>query len=289
MKNVGGYAAGYTILEVMIFLAVSGAMFLIAIAFINGKQSQAEFSQSVGDIGSQLQQVLDNVVDGYYASQQSFNCSAGTGTGNNGGPDLLTGNSGTKGTHDGCIYIGEVVQFGVPGSNGQKYNIIPVVGNQTAPDANNVPQPVTSFSDAYPTAFTSGVEAHELSYGMYVTDMYLMPGKHEISGFGVFTTFGGSLNSGAQSIQIATVPGLIPANIPDSDGYVRSQPFTGASSVVNDIKDRNNYHTLLSSEYISVCLKSGYNKPASVSLGNSKGSLSVQTQTGASVATECLS
>ena len=46
---------GYTIVEVMIVLAVSSAMFLIAANFINGKQERTAFSQGSNEMVSQLQ------------------------------------------------------------------------------------------------------------------------------------------------------------------------------------------------------------------------------------------
>ena len=70
---------GYTIIEVMIVLAVSGLMFIIAATFINGKQQRATFTAGVNEMASELQNVIEQVNDGSYADVP-LNCvSAGAG------------------------------------------------------------------------------------------------------------------------------------------------------------------------------------------------------------------
>ena len=74
MLKVGTNSYGYTIVEVMIFLAVSSLMFLIAVGFISGKQNNVEFTLSVNTLKSDIQQVFNNVSSGYYASRNNFSC-----------------------------------------------------------------------------------------------------------------------------------------------------------------------------------------------------------------------
>ncbi|HVS58316.1 MAG TPA: hypothetical protein VHD60_01105 [Candidatus Saccharimonadales bacterium] len=301
MKSVGTHVAGYTIVEVMIFLAVSGAMFLIAAVFINGRQAAAEFSQATGDISTQLQQVINNVINGYYPSQENFSCQGGD---VNNGPTFPNAAKG-KGTNKGCIFIGEVVQFGVAGTQGAGYNVIPVVGNQTVTDTTtNITANVTSFAQAHPTPLTpdsytapahiNAVNKHMLLFGMHATKMFLVSGntKTPISGFGVFTSFGsynssGLLNSGAQDVMITTVPGLDSI----SAGYPTYGGSNAASTDIANMDDStaHPYTTLSASQSVVICLQGGNNKPASVSLGNSKGSLSVTSQAESNIAAACIS
>lgn len=46
---------GYTVVEVMIVLAVSGIMFLVAANFINGKQQKTSFANGVNEMASRIQ------------------------------------------------------------------------------------------------------------------------------------------------------------------------------------------------------------------------------------------
>lgn len=117
--------AGYTIVETMIFLAVSAAMFTSAMALINGKQNRTEFTNSVRNFESSLNDIANDVSNGYYnnatSTGGSYKCSV---NGNN--ITLGTGAS----TPDGCILIGKAIQFGPSGSNKEKYSTINLVGKQ---------------------------------------------------------------------------------------------------------------------------------------------------------------
>ena len=54
----GNKPHGYTIVEVLIFLAISSLMFLLAATFISGKQSAVEFKQGMNDINTQIKSVV---------------------------------------------------------------------------------------------------------------------------------------------------------------------------------------------------------------------------------------
>ena len=65
--NGGKRPLGYTIIEVMIVLAVSGVMFIIAASFISGKQESTAFTEGANEFASQLQQTIAEVADGQYS------------------------------------------------------------------------------------------------------------------------------------------------------------------------------------------------------------------------------
>ncbi len=58
---------GYTIVEVLVVLAVSSFMFVIAANFINGRQERASFASGSNDLASALRNVLNQVADGHYS------------------------------------------------------------------------------------------------------------------------------------------------------------------------------------------------------------------------------
>jgi hypothetical protein len=57
-------SSGYTIIEVLIFLAVSGMIFLSAVTLIGGHTSQTQFSETLRDTHSKLQDWINDVSTG---------------------------------------------------------------------------------------------------------------------------------------------------------------------------------------------------------------------------------
>jgi len=72
----GNKPHGYTIVEVLIFLAISSLMFLLAAGFISGKQSAVEFKQGMNDINTQIGSVVNDVANGQYPPSATFTCTA---------------------------------------------------------------------------------------------------------------------------------------------------------------------------------------------------------------------
>lgn len=107
---------GYTIVEVMIVLAVSGMMFVIAANFINGKQERAAFTQGSNDTGSVLQAIVGDITDGHYSDVPlQCNISGTTLTAN-------TGAGGDQGQNQNCVFLGKIVRFYAPGGGVDKTN-----------------------------------------------------------------------------------------------------------------------------------------------------------------------
>jgi hypothetical protein len=211
---------GYTILEVMIFLAVSGVMFLIAATFISDKQTKSEFKLSMDDINTQVQQVINDVGNGYFPSNNNFTCTASNIAG--APPTFAPGaNPGGQGANRGCVFLGKVIQFRVNGTNQAGYNIYTVAGRQYRTSSGEGTL-ATSFSEAQPRAVydTSSsppafnlTEVRNLKWGVRVTS--IVNGATPINGIGFLNSFGKygantSLESGSQSILVVIVPGTQP-------------------------------------------------------------------------------
>lgn len=121
---------GYTIVEVMIVLAVSGMMFIIAANFINGKQQRTSFFQGTNEMGAILQKVIDDVSNGHYSDVPLTCSSSGAGTPVN--VSLTTGD--TQGRNSACVFLGKVVHFYLKGAatQPQDYEIISVADARSA-------------------------------------------------------------------------------------------------------------------------------------------------------------
>ena len=128
-QAVGGKNLGYTILETMIFLAVSAAMFVSAMAFISGRQNRTEFTSAVRDFESSMNDLANDVSNGYYsnsANGNSINCTA-SGT----SLTINTQPTDSQGSHIGCLFLGKAIQFMPSSANGSsKYVQITLVGLQ---------------------------------------------------------------------------------------------------------------------------------------------------------------
>lgn len=71
----GNSTGGFTIVEVLIVLAISGVILASTMPFINGRQSNAQFSSGMKLVQNYFQSVLNNVANGYYSAKSSIACS----------------------------------------------------------------------------------------------------------------------------------------------------------------------------------------------------------------------
>jgi prepilin-type N-terminal cleavage/methylation domain-containing protein len=110
----GNAPLGYTIVEVMIVLAVSGVMFVIASTFINGNQARASFYQGVDDLAARIQSAADQVNDGQYSDTELSTCMA-----NAGGIHFAPASASMgQGTNSQCVFLGKLnYYYTASGSN----------------------------------------------------------------------------------------------------------------------------------------------------------------------------
>jgi type II secretory pathway pseudopilin PulG len=138
----GKQAHGFTIIETMMVLAASAGLFVAIAAVLAGRQNRTEFSQSIQDIKTQIQQQISDIGSGLYGNTDNFSCSAGATA------PILTGvASGDQGANEGCIFLGKALQFKVAGtSDPEQLRIYTIAGLQK----NNSGAEVTSYSEARP-------------------------------------------------------------------------------------------------------------------------------------------
>jgi type II secretory pathway pseudopilin PulG len=122
---------GFTIIEIMIVLAVTSALFVAIAATLNGRENEAEFVHAVQDAQAKIQQVIDQVSAGYYSNNNNFKCTA------SGGRISINSASGsnTQGSNFGCVLLGKVIQFQVYNSDPnqpEQYQIYTIAGSQSA-------------------------------------------------------------------------------------------------------------------------------------------------------------
>jgi len=127
--------SGYTIIEVLIVLAISTSLLFAAIAIFKGQQDETEFTQVVQDLNSKVINYANQVSAGTFPESEEYTCNGGTPR-----PTLALA-SGKLGGRQGCIFLGRAIQFSVDSGN---VNVYTILGKQT--DASG--DPVTDIADA---------------------------------------------------------------------------------------------------------------------------------------------
>jgi prepilin-type N-terminal cleavage/methylation domain-containing protein len=134
---------GYTIIEVLLVLAISSTLLFAAIIVFRGQQQETEFTQAVADLNSKIVNYSNQTGSGTFPDSGDFTCAAGVA----GSPPSLASGPGRSGGRSGCIFLGRAFQ--VDSLGGSDLNIYTVVGDQTI---NGVT--ATSISTTNPTIAT---------------------------------------------------------------------------------------------------------------------------------------
>jgi type II secretory pathway pseudopilin PulG len=300
---------GFTIIEIMIFLAVSGIIFFSAMTLMSGSQSKTEFSTSISQVESQLQSIVGNVANGYYLSQQNFTCTPNPSLGLP--PTINFANVSNRGTSLGCTFIGEVIQFDplLPGLSYQEYVVYPVVGNQFNPPT-STPGPATldvdNLTQAAPYAFynNSVDQTQSLHYGItvhpsgmgFADNTVSIPFNNTcninsvpfacIGAIGFFTTFngytgsGGTLQNGSQTVQVIPIPGSSLGQSPLTLLPYIDSLKNDTSVNPNGIKNSSGFTAISNPDMgVEICLDSGTdNESGLITIGGHNSPTSVTLQ-----------
>lgn len=207
----GTVPQGYTIVEVMIFLVVTGALLASALLIFNGQQQRTRFTQAIRETDAQLRTTINEVSTGFYPDAGSYSCSAPNGT----LTIVADATPNGQGKNAGCIFLGKAVRF----SDSTKYNIYTILGRQRTGGVNG--QEVTSISTAGPTAlaaFTGDgpntpdvTDRLTIPSGVTPTKVVNEDGA-QMSSFAFMSSFGSYVNatdlaSGASSVSLIAMPG----------------------------------------------------------------------------------
>jgi prepilin-type N-terminal cleavage/methylation domain-containing protein len=202
---------GYTIIEVMIVLVISGFMFLIAADFIGGKQQATAFTQGLSGMSSDIQNIIDQVTAGQY-SDIGLSCTS------SGGITTVTAGSSPQGTEPACDFLGKMMRFTGPGS--PDYEVISLAGAQVNPAALQflgvTTTPQQFLADSGAAVITPLTTSQTTSQQLEVTGMCVTPTgssvcTNQIYTFGFIENLGspdgtGSYESGAQPLSMIYSP-----------------------------------------------------------------------------------
>lgn len=130
---------GFTIIEVLIVIAVSGLLVASALTLLSGRQGQTAFDQGINEVNSEIEQDISNVENGYYNAPDTLDCQYNTGV----APNYQINLNGTRGRGQNptCVFLGTALDFNISPSS---YTTYTVVDGQPA----NNPQSTGLYCDA---------------------------------------------------------------------------------------------------------------------------------------------
>lgn len=262
---------GYTIVEVMIVLAVSGLMFVIAANFISGKQERASFTSGVNEMAARLDDMIQQVTDGQY-SDIPLTCNfTGLAT------TITPGNPQGQGTNAKCVFLGKILHFQEQatapdswpaGDNLSHYEVLSVAGGRI--DSTTL-MPITVLATAKPTAAHDINKQQIVPQSLDVNKITINPGNvTNTSAFGFFQSQGtsdgaGGIKNGAQTVIMYYLPAL-PASSTTSTAETKVTAALGATTVDICLTDGKQYATIslgANGNKLATSLKrSGTTKPA---------------------------
>ncbi|HSX18182.1 MAG TPA: hypothetical protein VLE51_02425 [Candidatus Saccharimonadales bacterium] len=98
-------ADGHTIIEVMIVLAVTGALFASALNVFSSQKSNTEFTQTMQDLNSKVQTYVNQVNSESFPDVQGYTCDLSGGR-----PKLTLGAGNGLGSNQACIFLGRAIE-----------------------------------------------------------------------------------------------------------------------------------------------------------------------------------
>lgn len=243
---------GFTIIETLIFLAVSSALLVSSLALFVGPQRKTEFLQGLDDVNQQLNTIVNNVTNGYYPRINGVtSCNVLT------DPVTITEDSTApaedgRGSNSKCIFVGRAVQFI---ADEDHFNVYSIVGARQVSGATGVRE-ISTLSEAKPTPLTS-VDQLPLKNGISIKTLRIKGESSNkgvigfFSGFGSYIDGGDKLRSGALTTDYTIFPNSSLSPGPD--------PF--ASFVADLMSVRSSYETIKNPQTgIELCFESGATK-----------------------------
>lgn len=198
-------AGGFTIIETLVVLTVTGALFIAIAATLSGRQNEAQFVHAIQSVQSQIQQTINQVGAGFFPTVD-LGCADGA-------TNLTFSGGGTQGTNDQCVFLGKVMQFGVHGTDPEQYQTYIIAGLRSANTGVTSP-----FQNAKPTVvgiastgnYSDYSTATSLQYGLKTLWVHVNGASIGAVGFlmepGDFASNSG-YNSGAQPVDLVPIPG----------------------------------------------------------------------------------
>jgi Tfp pilus assembly protein PilE len=202
---------GYTLIEVMMFLAITSVLFTVSIVAIRGQAGHTEFVTSMSDINVKMQQWVDQVVNGYSSNDSTalnaqYQCLLDAQQ----YPQLTIAGGKERGSNYECVFLGKVIQVNTENNFSNRLYAYNVLGRR-ASLVSGVQESVSALADSKPIAAifpqppTTPVidltEEYQIPNGTrIVSAKSTTPGYESSQLAGFFTGFNTDSNNGAASL-----------------------------------------------------------------------------------------
>lgn len=245
-------SSGYTIVEVMIFLAVTSLLFVMIAVTFAGQRGRTQFTTAARDVESRLQDLTNDVSVGFYPSSGDFTCIQSAGR------PAITGTPSDQGTNVACIFLGRVVQFQA-GGDANRYDVYSVVGLRQSGG-----QDVSNYDEAQPATSEVLREEFRLPAAIEAASVRVNNPLRSVDSVGFFSVLGsgGTPGVGQQSgsMSVSVLPLESGGNMVSTVGGITQSYFSGSQNPVDGM---------------TICLNSGTsNQHAILTLGGGDRQLS---------------
>lgn len=245
-----GIQRGYTIVEVLIFMAISSAMFVFVVITFAGRQEDIRFRQSLNDFEAQMRDLMNDVSTGFLPNAD-FECQVLAD-----GSFDFSGGMGEQGANADCVNLGKAVVINDTSDN---FAAMSLVGsNQALSRASDYEalglQPVTDSGSGdnvfTTTTLTGGAEVYKVAFrdapAIEFGAIGFLPA--------LATTAGGS---DGQNVVVA--------------GFRRVQLAGSPAAATINGDSSTNLRLALANQELIICLRSVYDaeRKASLTLGGS--------------------
>ena len=269
-------------MEVMIVLAVSGVMFVIAASFVSGKQAKTAFTQGVNTMAANLQSSIEDVIDGRY-SDVPIGCTVSASS-----PRYLTFAAGrpTPGLSQDCVFLGQLYHFNVTQAGAPDplniYEVFSLAGSKTNPSGGpstvlgqSAMTTVTAQTGTVDTDFTK----HELiPQGLDVEGVLIDGAHHDVYNFGFVQGYGltasatdaTAYTSGAQTISMIS-------NLHAKGSLTSDQMATAAGG--SGLPSQLNESLVTAIKTVVICITDG-TRHANITIGDNGNQLKAIPQLG---------
>ena len=239
MSSIRG---GFTVVEVLIALAVSGMLLFAALTLFRGKQNQTQFNQAMYDLESKVQSITNEVKSGSFEDTGNYTCEFRTGFGT---PRIEELSGSGSGTNTDCLTLGRAIQVV---NNDDTISIYTVVGLRNIWSGNtDTGVPVSSIEETMPEPVSN---THALSSADLTTEFNLpggasvvsskvsgLSGEYDIIGFYLSPQGGSSAGQGSNFTGQAfsftsTSTGNNSPKEPGSENCIRQQAPAGCQNPV---------------------------------------------------------
>ncbi len=280
---------GFTIVETMIFLAITGAAFFMAVTILGSQQRSTQFSQAVSDFESSLNDISNDTETGVFTDIRNVKCNASSK--NNTGVITFTVVEDTEpGENNDCIFVGSVVQLVDNKSDDSDYTVHTLVGINNSNARNFIetrPIPLHSDSDSISGLGAAdfgdaGTKNLSLPWGAKITKAYYEDPVTNIPIYirgiaYVYSNFGNRITekdftSGSASVGLYTVEA--PANAEDITNSIKSiADFR--KSINSQIPGDSIYKSV--KEKVTICLEGVGGRKSMMEVGSESGSIAARS------------